>query len=94
MFKDVGGCVEMVDGSSGYGSMNSHTYLQQNVLELLMNDNHRNDTDMTYTLHNGDVVIVINLLNIHNLPQDKKSSNFNEMNVIFDTDDLDGYFLI
>ena len=64
--------------------MNSHTGLQQNVLELLMKDNDRIDKDMNETLQNGDVGSIIGLLNSHTLPQDNESSKLNEINIIFD----------
>ena len=62
------GLLKKVDVSSGYGSMNSHTYLQQNSLESLMNDNTRNDTGMNATLQNGYLSSGIGLLNSHTLP--------------------------
>ena len=52
--------------------MNSHTYLQQNDLESLMNDNYSIDTDMNDTVYNGDVSSGIGLLNIHTFPQANK----------------------
>ena len=46
------GGVEKGDLSSGYGSMNIHTFYQQNGLKSLMNYNDRYDTDMNANLHN------------------------------------------
>ena len=51
------------DVSSEYGSMNSHTDLQQNGLEPLMNDNDIIDTDINETLQNSDLSSGIGLLN-------------------------------
>ena len=48
------GDVENFDFSSGYGSMNIHTDLKQNDLKSLRNYNDNNDTDMNYTLQDGD----------------------------------------
>ena len=70
-FKDMDGDVEKGYFSSVYGSMNSHNELQQNNLKSLMNYNDTNDTDINYTLQNGDVSSGIGLLNIHTLSQDK-----------------------
>ena len=50
--------------------MNSHTDLQRNCLGSLMNDDYRIDTDINKTLHNGDLISGIGLLNSHTLPQD------------------------
>ena len=69
-FKDIVGGVEKSDVSSGYGSMNSHTDLQQNGLKSLNNYNDRNDTVMNETLQNEDVSSGIGLINNHTLPQD------------------------
>ena len=71
-FKEVGGYVENCDASSGYGSMNSHTDLQQNSLKSSTNYNDRNDTDMNTNLYNGDVISGIGLLNSHTFPQDNE----------------------
>ena len=57
--------------------MSSHTDLQQNGLESLMNDNDRINTDMNDTLPNGDVSNCIVLLKIHTLPQDNECSKLN-----------------
>ena len=67
-FKNIDGDVDKVDVSSGYGSMNSHTDLQQKYLESLIKDNDRIDTDMNETLQNGDVSSGIGLLNSHTPP--------------------------
>ena len=58
-----------------------------------MNYNTRNDTDMSSTLQNGYLSSGIGLLNSHTLPQDNESSKLNEMNIIFDNEDVNGdYF--
>ena len=48
--------------------MNIHTGLQHNGLESLINDNDSTDTNINETLHNGDMIIGIDLLNSHTLP--------------------------
>ena len=70
--------------------MNSHTDLQQIFLESLINDNDRIDSDMNKTLQNGDVSSGIGLLNSHNLPQDKKSSKLNKINMSVENGYING----
>ena len=48
-FKNINVDFEKGDVSSGYGSMNTNTDLQNSGLESLMNDNDRNDTDINET---------------------------------------------
>ena len=70
--------------------MKVHNYLKHNGLEYPMNDNDRNDTYMNETLHNGDMGSGIGLLNSHNIPQYKKSSNLNLMHMSVENGDANG----
>ena len=71
-FKNIYVDVEKDYVSSGYGSINSHTDLQQHYLESLMNDNDSIDTDMNDSLQNLDMSSWIGLLTIHTIPQANK----------------------
>ena len=57
--------------------MNSHTDLQKNGLESLMNDNDIIDKYINATPQNGDISSGIGLLNIHTLPQYNEPSKLN-----------------
>ena len=57
-----------------------------------MNDNDIIDTDMNDTLQNVDVSSGIGLLKSHTLPQNKKSSKINEMNISVGNSDDNGYY--
>ena len=68
--------------------MNSHTDLQLNVLESLVNGYFRVDTNMNNHLQNGYVISGIGLLNGHILPQNNESSKLNEKNISVDNGDI------
>ena len=72
--------------------MNSHTYLQNKYLELLMKDNDRIFTYMNETLNNEDVSSGIGLLNSHTLPQDNISNKLIDVNMSVLNGDVDGYY--
>ena len=55
-----------------------------------MKYNDRIDTDMNETLHNGDVSIVIGLINSQTLPQSSKVSQLNDINISVDNGDVNG----
>ena len=94
-FKKIYLYVEKGDVSSGYGSMNNHTYLYHNGFELFMNDSNSIDTDINDTLQNGHMSSWIGLLNSHTLLQDNESSKPNEKNMSVDNGYVNGnYFYI
>ena len=70
--------------------MNSNTDLQYNVLRSLMSYNEKANTSMNANVQNKDVCSRISLLNSHTFSQDKKSINFNEMNMGVENDDING----
>ena len=56
----------------------------------MINYNGWDDRDKNTNLHNGDVSSGIGLLNLHTLPQYKKSSNLNETNMAVENGDVNG----
>ena len=68
-FKQMYGDVEKWDVSSGYGSMNSHTFYQLNGFKSFMNFNYMDDMEASSNLQNVDVSSGIGLINRHTLPQ-------------------------
>ena len=70
--------------------MNSNIDLQYNVLRSLVSYNKKTNTSMNANVQNGDVCSRISLLNSHTFSQDKKSINFNEMNMGVENDDING----
>ena len=89
-FKNIGGNIDNSDVSTGYGSINIPTDLQQNNLESLMKYNDRIDTYMNETLQNEYLISGIGLLNSHTILQSNESNEVNEVNMSVYSGDING----